>query len=123
MTGERRQWGSVDEYIDSFSGETRNRLEQLRRLVREEAPEAEERISYGMPGYDLDGMLVWFAGYARHIGLYPGADGVRAFEHELGPYEYARGSVRLALDEPLPIDLIRRIVRYRVTENLDKKRR
>ncbi len=120
MAEQRRQWASVDEYIASFAGETRARLERLRELVREEAPQAEEKISYGMPGFRLKGMLVWFAGFAHHIGFYPGASGIAAFEHELGPYSYAKGSLQLPLDEPLPIDLIRRIVRFRVAENQGK---
>ena len=84
-------------------------------MIRAAAPEASETISYGIPTFDLNGRhLVHFEAYARHLGFYPGADGIAAFEDELGPYKRAKGSVRFPLDRPLPTDLIRRMVEYRV---------
>lgn len=109
---------SIDEYIARFPAVTRDRLEEIRRIVRKAAPDASETISYGMPTFDLGGRhLVHFAGYARHIGFYPIPTGIAAFEDELSPYKRGKGSVQFPLDEPLPADLIRRIVEFRVREN------
>ena len=86
-------------------------------LIKEEAPEATERISYAVPTFALRGPLVHFAGYDGHIGFYPGPSGVAAFKDELKPYKTGRGSIQLPLGEPLPTDLLRRIVAFRVEEN------
>ena len=109
---------SVDEYIAGFPPETRRRLEQLRAVVHEVAPAATERISYGMPTFDLRGhALVYFAGYERHIGLYPVTGAVaEALEEELRPFKRGKGSVQLPLDRPLPVALVRRIIELRVGE-------
>ena len=108
---------SIDEYIAAFEPETRRVLEQLRALIRATAPEAVETISYAIPTFDLNGHLVHFAGYAKHIGFYPGASGIEAFKDELAPYKFAKGSVQFPLSQPLPEDLVRRIVVFRVAEN------
>jgi uncharacterized protein YdhG (YjbR/CyaY superfamily) len=107
---------SVDEYIAGFPPETRRRLQELRSLAHEVAPGVTERISYGMPTFDLAGhVLVYFAGYARHIGLYPVAGPVAdALEEELRPFKRGKGSVRLPLDRALPVALVRRIIELRV---------
>lgn len=95
----------------------RERLEALRAAIREEAPAAEECISYGIPTFDLHGKhLVHFAGYARHIGLYPGAKAMVTFAEEFAGYKTAKGSVQLPNDAPLPLDLVRRVVRFRLGE-------
>ncbi len=105
---------TVDEYIGRFSGETKTRLEEVRRIIREEAPDAEEGIMYGLAGYKLHKKpLVYFGGFAHHIGFYATPQGHTAFEKELSEYKQGKGSVQFPLDKPLPADLIRRIVQYR----------
>jgi uncharacterized protein YdhG (YjbR/CyaY superfamily) len=105
---------SIDDYIAGFPPETRKTLEELRALIRASAPDATETISYAIPTFDLNGHLVHFAGYRRHIGFYPTGRGVDAFKEELKPYKSGRGSVQFPLGQPLPTDLIRRIVEFRV---------
>jgi uncharacterized protein YdhG (YjbR/CyaY superfamily) len=109
---------TIDDYIAGFPPETQAVLQEVRDVIHEAAPTATETMSYAIPTFDLDGKhLVHFAGYARHIGLYPGASGVAAFADELAPYKHAKGSVQFPLGEPLPADLIRRIVASRVAES------
>ncbi len=109
---------TIDEYIAEFPPETQEVLQEVRRVIRAAAPAATETMSYAVPTFDLNERhLVHFAGYPRHIGLYPGPSGIAAFAGELAPYKHAKGSVRFPLGEPLPVDLIRRIVEYRVAES------
>jgi uncharacterized protein YdhG (YjbR/CyaY superfamily) len=109
---------SIDEYVATFPPQTRRMLEELRALIRAGAPTATETISYAIPTFDLSGRhLLHFAGYEKHVGLYPVPSGVEAFEEELAPYRSGKASARFALDRPLPTELIRRIVAYRVEEN------
>jgi uncharacterized protein YdhG (YjbR/CyaY superfamily) len=110
----------IDEYIGSFPAGTQKLLKQLRATIREIAPAAEEVISYQMPAFKLNGMLVWFAGCKNHIGFYPSASGISAFKVELSDYKSSKGSVRFPLDRPLPLELIRKIVQFRMHENLHK---
>jgi uncharacterized protein YdhG (YjbR/CyaY superfamily) len=109
---------SVDEYLAAMPGATRAKLEAIRRTIREAAPEATEKIGYGIPTFVFHGNLVHFAGYEGHIGFYPGASGVRQFADELAGHETSKGTIRFPLDEPPPLDLVRRIVEFRVRENL-----
>ena len=112
---------TIDEYIAGFSPEIRQRLEEMRSLIRAAAPGATETISYAIPTFDLNGVhLVHFAGYAKHIGFYPTPTGTEQFREELSVYETSRGTVRFPLDGPIPYDLIRRIVTFRVQENLTR---
>jgi uncharacterized protein YdhG (YjbR/CyaY superfamily) len=112
---------SIDQYIAGFPPETQEVLQELRALIRASAPEATEAISYAMPTFDLNGRhLVHFAGYARHIGLYPVPSGIEAFAEELKPYKSGKGSVQFPLGQPLPTDLISRIVAFRVAETAGK---
>ncbi|HLN94507.1 MAG TPA: DUF1801 domain-containing protein [Flavobacterium sp.] len=111
---------SVDAYLDGFAGEVRQRLDHIRRVIREAAPEAAERISYGMPGYFDEGALVYFAAFARHIGFYATPTGHEAFKEALSQYKQGKGSVQFPHDQPLPIDLIDAIVRYRLSENRNR---
>jgi uncharacterized protein YdhG (YjbR/CyaY superfamily) len=115
---ERSTTGTVDEYIAAFPPETRKVLEELRALVRATAPGVTERISYAIPGFDLHGhQLVFFAGWKKHVGLYPISARVsEAFGEELASYKSDKGSVQFPLGQPLPMELIRRIVRFRVDE-------
>ena len=108
---------TIDEYIAGFPRETQEALEELRALIRACAPAATETISYAIPTFDLEGRhLVHFAGYERHVGFYPTGSGIAAFADELKAYKRGKGSVQFPLGRPLPIDLIRRIVAFRVAE-------
>jgi len=112
---------SIDEYIAGFPPETQKALEELRALIKASALDATEKISYAMPTFDLNGHhLVHFAGYEKHVGFYPTGSGVEAFKEELKPYKSGKGSVQFPLGQPLPTDLIRRIVEFRVEENTGK---
>jgi len=111
---------SIDEYIATFPGEVQLLMEELRATIKAAAPEAKEKISYQMPTFFLKGNLVHFAAYKKHIGFYPTPSGIQAFQNELSIYKGAKGSVQFPLDKPLPLELIGRIVRYRVAENLER---
>lgn len=111
---------NVDEYILGFPLEIKTLLEQVRSSIKKAAPNAEEVISYSMPGYKMKGMLVWFAGYSKHIGFYPGANGIASFKKELSVYKSAKGSVQFPHTKPLPLELIAEITKFRVAENLEK---
>src|SRR5947209_5320762 len=107
--------GSVDEYIAEFPPETQKALHEVRGLIRASAPGATETISYAIPTFDLNGKhLVHFAGYEKHIGFYPTGSGVEAFKEEIKAYKWSTGAVQFPLGQPLPRDLIRRIVEFRV---------
>jgi len=112
----------IDSYIASFPKDIQAILEKLRKTIREAAPEATETISYQMPTFRLNGNLVHFAAYETHIGFYPAPSGITAFKKELSVYKNAKGSVQFPINEPLPFDLITRIVQFRVIENLEKVR-
>lgn len=107
----------VDKYIAGFPPATQNVLEQIRSTIKKAAPEAEEVISYQMPAYKCNGMLVYFAAYKNHIGFYPTPSGIESFKNELSIYKGAKGSVQFPLEDPLPVNLITRIVAFRVKEN------
>jgi len=120
---DRSAANSIDEYIAGFPPETQKVLEELRALITASAPNATERISYAMPTFDLNGQhLVHFAGYEKHIGFYPVPSGIEAFKEELKPFKTGKGSAQFPLGQPLPKDLIRRIVEFRVEENTGKVR-
>ncbi len=108
----------TDKYISGFPKETQKILRQLRAAILEAAPGAEEVISYKMPAYKLNGMLVGFAAYEGHIGFYPTPSGIEAFKKELSPYKGAKGSVQFPREKPLPLALIAKIVKFRMKENL-----
>ncbi len=108
---------SIDEYIAQFPAKTQAALEEMRAIIRDLTPDAVETISYAIPTFDLGGKhLVHFAGYARHVGLYPTPSGMEAFAADLAPYKRGKGSAQFELSEPLPVELIRRIVEFRVGE-------
>ncbi len=106
---------TVDDYLAGFGGEVRARLDTMREVVRRSAPDAVEGMAYGMPAYKLDGRpLVYFAGYDGHIGFYATPNGHEAFAEEFSRYQQGKGSVRFPHTEPLPTDLVRRVVDFRV---------
>lgn len=107
---------SIEEYIASSPPEVRPILEQIRATVRKAAPQAEERISYRMPAFFQNGVLIYFAAFKNHIGLYPPVPGDDALMEETARYRGEKGNLRLPLDEPIPLDLIRRIVEFRLEE-------
>lgn len=111
---------NIDEYIVSFPGEVQKMLQQIRSAIKETAPDAVEVISYGMPAFRLNKILVWFAAYAKHIGLYPHSTGIEAFKEELSAFKSSKGAIQFPLDKPLPIDLIIEIVKFRVTEDMEE---
>ena len=117
---EKITYQSIDEYISQFSLEVQEILQTLRRVIQESAPDAKEKISYQMPTFDLHGNLVHFAAFTKHIGFYPTPSGIAAFQQELSSYKSAKGSVQFPIDKPLPYDLIRRIVEFRVAQNIEK---
>lgn len=118
MTKTQSSTSDVDEYIRRFPAEVQSLLELVRQSIRQSAPGATEKMSYGIPTFILNGNLVHFAAYKNHIGFYPGSDGIAHFRTELSQYESAKGSVRFPLDEPIPIALIEKIVQFRVKQNL-----
>jgi uncharacterized protein YdhG (YjbR/CyaY superfamily) len=100
------------DYSARFPAGVRARLTEVRRAIHGAVPDAEERISYGMPGFAIGRRVVSFGAFANHVGFYPGAAAIRAFARELDRYETAKGSVRFPFDEPLPLELIARMVRF-----------
>ena len=111
---------TTDEYIAAFPEKTKEMREQLRDTIKKAAPKAEEVISYGMPAFKQNGMLVYFAAFRNHIGFYPTASGIKEFKKELFMYKGAKGSVQFPLDKPLPLSVVKKIVKFRVAENQQK---
>ncbi len=110
----------VDKYIAGFPMEIQKLLEEMRVTISEAAPDAEEKIGYGIPTFTLNGNLVHYAAFKNHIGFYPAPRGLEAFKEELSDYKGAKGSVQFPFDKPLPLDLVARITKYRVEQNLAK---
>jgi uncharacterized protein YdhG (YjbR/CyaY superfamily) len=120
MESNKAGFHSIDEYISTFPEETQKILQELRATIKACAPGAQEKISYQMPTFDLKGNLVHFAAFKNHIGLYPTPSGTEAFKHEISIYQGAKGSIKFPIDKPLPMELIKEIVKFRVAENLEK---
>ena len=122
MKGPRKEYTTIDEYITAFPKDIQIVLESIRNAIREVAPSAEEKISYGIPTFDLNGRhMVHFAAYKNHVGFYPTSSGIKAFNKELSSFKTSKGTVQFPLTEPIPLGLIKKIVKYRVKENLSKK--
>ncbi len=113
---------SIDEYIAAAPTEVQAILNEVRATIKAAAPEATERIAYGMPTFFLNGNLIHFAAHKNHIGFYPTPSGIEKFKKELSKYEGAKGSVQFPLDKPMPLQLISKIVKFRVEENQQKKK-
>lgn len=109
---------SIDSYITQFPDDVQARLQKLRTTILNLAPGATEAMSYQIPTFKLNGNLVHFAAFKKHIGFYPGAAGIAAFQDELAGYKSAKGSVQFPLDQALPLDLVKKIVEFRVAQNL-----
>jgi uncharacterized protein YdhG (YjbR/CyaY superfamily) len=114
---------NIDDYLKRFPLEVRQLLQTMRLAIRKAAPQSEETITYGIPAFRMNGMLVWFAGFKKHIGFYPGASAIKRFEKELSAYKVAKGSVQFPLDEPLPLALVSRITAFRVKQNSSKAKK
>ena len=110
----------VDQYIAVQPVAIQERLEKLRQTIKAAAPDAQEVISYNMPAYKLNGMLLYFAAHTNHIGLYPMAAGIEAFKDELTKYETSKGTVQFPYDRSIPIGLVKKIVKFRAQQNIDK---
>ncbi|WNR45587.1 iron chaperone [Paenibacillus roseipurpureus] len=117
---EKVSFQTTDEYIATFPADVQEKLQALRQVIKEAAPEATEKISYQMPTFELYGNLVHFAAFKKHIGFYPSAGGIQAFQDEVAPYHKSKGTLQFPLNEPIPFDLISRIVKYRVAHNTEK---
>jgi len=113
---------NTDAYIASFPADVQALLQQMRSAIKQAAPDAEEIISYSMPAFRLNGMLVWFAAHTNHIGLYPRGSGIEEFAVLLKGYKVSKGTIQFPVDKPLPVELIGKIVQFRVEENLRKGR-
>ena len=121
METEQKPPQTIDDYIARYPEDVHAILQQIRQTIHEAAPEATEAISYQMPTFKLHGNLVHFAAFKNHIGFYPVPSGIKVFQDELSAYVQGKGSVQFPIDKPMPLDLISKIVVFRVKENLEKK--
>ncbi len=122
MTTSKKQFRTIDEYIKTFPINVQSILEKMRQTIKKAAPEAVETISYQMPTFKLNGRyLVYFAAWKNHIGFYPMPSSSEAFKKELSSYKQGKGSVQFPIDKPIPYDLVRKVVKYRIKENLEKE--
>lgn len=113
---------SIDQHIAEFPRETQQLLELLRMTIQKAAPKAEEVISYNMPAFKLNSVLVWFAGYKNHIGFYPSSSPIVVFKDQLTKYKTSKGAIQFPLDKPLPLTLITKIVKFRIKQDLEKQK-
>ncbi len=115
-----KSYKDIDEYISNYPSEVKKILQSIRQTIQKAAPEAKEKISYGIPTFALNGNLVHFAAYEHHIGFYPGASGIEDFKEDLKEYNTSKGTVQFPIDKPVPLKLIDKITRYRVVQNNKK---
>ncbi len=120
MENKKAIYYNIDDYISQFPFEIQDILQKIRKIVRDTVPDATEKISYQMPTFYLKGNLIHFAAFQKHIGFYPVPSGIEMFKEELSQYKGGKGSVKFPLDQPIPYDLIRRIVEFRASENRAK---
>jgi uncharacterized protein YdhG (YjbR/CyaY superfamily) len=118
MKTSRPTYKSIDAYIAAFPEDIRKKLEKLRKAIQAAAPRAEEAIAWGMPTFRLNGNLVHFAAFKDHISLFPSSSPIPAFRKDLASYKVSKGTIQFPLDRPIPLDLVKRIVKFRVRENL-----
>jgi len=123
MKTDRTKTYDIDKYIAGFTKDKQKLLEQLRTTIRKAAPQAQETISYGMPAFKLNGMLVFFAAWKNHIGFYPTSSGIKAFKKDLSVFNVSKGTIQFPLDKPLPKGLVTKIVKFKVKENLEKTKK
>ena len=118
-----RKFKSVDEYFSALPSDVRDILEGMRKTIRQAAPQAEEVISYGMPAFKWQGMLVWYAAFKEHVGFYPRPSAIVAFKDELARYKTSKGAIQFPIDKPIPANLVKKIVKFRVQENEQAQQR
>jgi uncharacterized protein YdhG (YjbR/CyaY superfamily) len=118
-----KRFKTIEEYIETFPSGTAKMLKTLSKTIKEVAPKAEPTISYNMPAFKQDGILVYFAGFKSHIGLYPYPNTIKAFKKDLIKYKTAKSTVQFPLDKPLPLPLIRKILKFRLKEKIDSKKK
>lgn len=117
-----KSYKNIDEYIKNYPKDVQVMLKQLRATIRKAAPKAEEAIKYGIPTFVLNGNLVHFGGFKKHIGFFPGASGVKEFKKVLSAYKTTKGTIQFPLEKKLPLGLVTRIVTFRIKENLRKEK-
>jgi uncharacterized protein YdhG (YjbR/CyaY superfamily) len=120
MKARSAKFKTVDEYLSALPAKTKLILKQVRKTIKQAAPQAEELISYNIPSFKMNGGLIWYAAWKEHISLYPRSPGMEASIKELSEYEGAKGTIKFPIDRPIPFDLIRKIVKFRVKENLEE---
>jgi uncharacterized protein YdhG (YjbR/CyaY superfamily) len=120
---EKKTYTTIDEYIALFPADVQKKLKQMREAIHATAPAATEKIAYQMPTFYLNGNLVHFAAFKNHIGFYPVPSGIEAFKKDFSKYAQGKGSVQFPLDQPLPIALVKKVVRFRAAENLKKAKK
>src|SRR5437899_2597679 len=123
MTSEQKRPKSITEYIEFAPARTQKKLRQIRACIRKAAPGATESLKWGMPAFSYHRILVTFAAFKHHIGFYPTPSAVKAFSRDLSKFSTAKGSIQFPLEEPLPLDLIRKITAFRVRESVEKDRK
>ena len=121
MSSTKKRFKTIDEYIKTFPKDVQEILMELRYVINSAAPEAQEAISYQIPTFKLNGNLVHFAGYKNHIGFYPTPSAINEFKNELSQFQVSKGAIKFPIGKPIPFDLVRRIVEYRVLENSKRK--
>lgn len=115
-----KKFHSIDDYFSALTQPARDAAASLRAAIRQAAPQAEETISYNMPAFKLNGILVWYAVFKNHIGFYPKASAIVAFKSELAPFKTSKGAIQFPMDKPLPLSLVKKIVKFRIKENSPK---
>lgn len=121
MKTDRTKPHDIDKYISGFTKEKQKLLKQLRDIIKKAAPQAQETISYGMPAFKKNGMIVYFAAWKNHIGFYPTSSAIKMFRKDLSVFNISKGTVQFPLDKPIPKGLVTRIVKFKVKENLKKQ--
>ena len=118
---EKKKIKTIDEYIATFPKSVQVILEEFRQAIKDAAPEAEETISYQMPAFKQNGVLVWFAAFKNHVGFFPKVSAIEAFKEQLSSYQTSKGTIQFPINEPIPLDLVKEIVKFRIKENAPKK--
>lgn len=115
-----KKFQSADDYLSALPQPARDAVASLRQAIQQAAPQAEEAISYNMPAFRQNGILVWYAAFKNHVGLYPKPSAIAAFKVELMPYKTSKGAIQFPIDQPIPTNLIKKIVKFRLKENSRK---
>lgn len=118
----KKRYKDIDDYISTFPPDVQRVLQEMRQAIKESAPDAEEVISYRLPAFRQNGILVWFGAFKDHIGIFPKASGIEAFRDRLAGYEVSKGTIRFPLNKPIPLGLVKEIVKFRAKENMTEKR-